>query len=325
MFTRRTLTVWTGIILLSSMFLMGEESAWAPGDVLYCEDVDGDGYGVRPALLCPFLGLLDCDDTNPAVHPRAPEVCNGIDDNCDSVIDVVDKDGDGYFDATPPCGGNDCNDNYSTVYPGATEICDGLDNDCDGIIPVVETDGDGDHYVACDPWTGTVSGILGGNDCDDSEPAVNPGVNESPYGDPVCADGLDNDCDTQTDSADNGCQQCSVAADCDDANPCTDDDCVDSLCSYTNNTLPCDDGDACTTNDTCDAGVCTGGPPLDGDSDGYVSDACPGGNDCLDSNADVNPGAIEGPPGDPTCSDGLDNDCDGQTDDAADPDCVVTQ
>src|SRR5262249_39057985 len=28
-----------------------------------------------------------CDDTNPAVHPGAPEVCNGIDDNCNGVID----------------------------------------------------------------------------------------------------------------------------------------------------------------------------------------------------------------------------------------------
>lgn len=324
MFTRRTLTVWTGIILLSCMFLMGEEAAWAPGDVLYCEDVDGDGYGVRPALLCPFVGLLDCDDTNPEINPGAPELCNGIDDNCDGVIDVVDADGDGHYAATPPCTGDDCDDSNPDVYPGATEICDGLDDNCDQAIPADETDADGDHYVECGPWAGTDPGIVDGGDCDGSNAAVNPGVNEAAYGDAMCEDGVDNDCDALIDMADNGCRQCSGPADCDDANPCTDDDCVDSVCSYTNNTSPCDDGDACTTGDTCADGVCTGGPPLDADSDGYVSDACPGGDDCLDSDASVNPGATEGPPGDATCSDGLDNDCDGLTDDAADPDCVAS-
>jgi hypothetical protein len=72
-------------------------------------------------------------------------------------------------------------------------------------------------------------------------------------------------------------------------------------------------------NDSCSAGVCSG-VPLDGDGDNYVSDAC-GGNDCDDGNAAVNPGATEGPSGDPTCSDTADNDCDGNTD-AADPDCT---
>ncbi len=323
MLTRRTLTVWTGIILLSSMFLMGQQTGWAPSDVLYCEDVDGDGYGVRPALLCPFVLYLDCNDLDPLVNPRAVEICNGIDDNCDDLIDVIDDDGDGFYSGVPPCAGNDCNDNDPSVHPGAVEACDGVDTDCDTIIPVDETDVDGDHYVECGPWAGTVYGILGGGDCDDSALSVNPGVSEAAYGDPICSDGLDNDCDTLIDIDDNQCQQCSLPTDCDDSNPCTDDDCVGFVCTNTDNTLPCDDADPCTTNDTCSAGVCTGGPLLDGDSDGYVSDACPGGDDCLDSNPNVNPGATEGPPGDPTCADGLDNECDGDTDDLEDLDCVA--
>ena len=40
---RRTLTVWTGIILLSALFMMGQEPGWAPSDVIYCEDMDSDG------------------------------------------------------------------------------------------------------------------------------------------------------------------------------------------------------------------------------------------------------------------------------------------
>ncbi len=56
-------------------------------------DVDDDGYG-EPE---------DCDDDDPLRRPGAAEVCNGVDDNCDGVIDenalltwYADGDGDGY-------------------------------------------------------------------------------------------------------------------------------------------------------------------------------------------------------------------------------------
>lgn len=51
--------------------------------------------------------------------------------------------------------------------------------------------------------------------------------------------------------------------------------------------------------------------PCDLDEDGYVSTACQGGNDCNDYDPSVNPGATE------ICNDGIDNDCDGDTDFAA--------
>jgi hypothetical protein len=41
-------------------------------------DQDGDG-----ATLCDF----DCVEGNAAIHPGASELCNGVDDNCDSVVD----------------------------------------------------------------------------------------------------------------------------------------------------------------------------------------------------------------------------------------------
>ena len=41
------------------------------------EDLDGDGYTAD----------VDCDDTDPEVHPDAPERCNGLDDDCDEVVD----------------------------------------------------------------------------------------------------------------------------------------------------------------------------------------------------------------------------------------------
>lgn len=59
---------------------------------------------------------------------------------------------------------------------------------------------------------------------------------------------------------------------------------------------------------------------LDGDGFAIEGGEC-GPIDCDDTDPDVNPGAIEGPEGDRSCFDGLDNDCDGLTDDGGDPDC----
>ncbi len=57
-------------------------------------------------------------------------------------------------------------------------------------------DQDGDSYV---------SDACGGDDCDDSDPAIHPGVIEESYGDPLCSDGADNDCDGLVDIEDSGC------------------------------------------------------------------------------------------------------------------------
>lgn len=124
-----------------------------------------------------------------------------------------------------------------------------------------------------------------------------------------------------------------------DSNPCTDTTCVSGTCTHTNDdTNPCDDSLYCTGAETCSAGTCNhAGDPctacdtcnegtnacditLDTDADGYISDACSGGDDCNDSAAAINPGALEGPSTQGTCTDTVDNDCDG-TIDAADTGC----
>ncbi len=159
---------------------------------------------------------------------------------------------------------------------------------------------------------GYVSRACGGPDCDDENRMVHPGVLESPYDDTVCSDGVDNDCNGRIDEEDAGCFHCDTAEDCDAGTPGTQPACVAGRCAYTDRPGPCDDGDACTVHDACFGGVCTG-DPLDGDGDGYVAGGC-GGDDCDDSLAGVHPGAREGPPEDPSCGDGVDNDCDGLTD-----------
>jgi len=115
---------------------------------------------------------------------------------------------------------------------------------------------------------------------------------------------------------------CTGDADCDDSNPCTDDVCdaVDG-CQYTDNTDPCDDGNACSDSDTCASGTCmAGSTDKDSDSDGYYDADCPGGDDCDDDDAAINPGATEDQSEPDSCTDGVDNDCDDLTDDD-DPAC----
>ncbi|MBM75313.1 MAG: hypothetical protein CMK59_07920 [Proteobacteria bacterium] len=102
-------------------------------------DFDGDG----------FISEEDCDDTDPMINPASIERCNGIDDDCDGVIDnnedgawFYDLDEDGYGSdlAEEDCSGTeqvvsrggDCDDSNAGVYPGSSNLLDGVDSDCNG-------------------------------------------------------------------------------------------------------------------------------------------------------------------------------------------------
>lgn len=64
-------------------------------------DLDGDGFkGALPGTVpgAPDSCGEDCDDTSPAAHPGAVEVCDSVDNDCNGVVD----DGSGY---APPAGG----------------------------------------------------------------------------------------------------------------------------------------------------------------------------------------------------------------------------
>ncbi len=111
--------------------------AAGPAPSTWYRDADADGYTdgttyngcVPPAGYVPSATPGDCNDGNATVHPNAPELCDGLDNDCDGVVPAneADSDGDGYMVCD-----DDCDDNNASVNPGATEICDGLDNDCDG-------------------------------------------------------------------------------------------------------------------------------------------------------------------------------------------------
>ena len=180
------------------------------------QDADGDGFGAKDeGSDCPegrVTDSSDCDDARIDVNPGVPEVCDGVDNDCNGVIDGditvwqdADGDGAGDPDSISRCGdpgtvtnSEDCDDTDPNIYLGALERCNHLDDDCDGVIDegeggdLIDMDGDGwgDDLLqtAC---TGAGYAEQGG-DCDDAQAEVHPGGAE------LC-DGLDNDCDGETD------------------------------------------------------------------------------------------------------------------------------
>jgi hypothetical protein len=333
-------------------------------------DSDGDGYG-DPAssdIDCDqpsgfVADSSDCDDGDAAQFPGADELCNGEDDDCDGDTDeddatdvqtwYADGDGDSYGDASvtdidcdQPSGfvadGSDCDDTDAAQYPGADELCNGEDDDCDGDtdeddatdVQTWYADSDGDSYgdasvtdIDCDQPSGFVADS---GDCDDADLTVNPAATE------LC-DGVDNDCDGDTDE-DDAADVSTWYADS-DGDGYGDAASTTAACSqptgHLGDATDCDDGDAAVNpgatelcngvDDDCDGSTDEGDAAdastwyADSDGDGYgepstAVDACaqPSGyladdSDCDDGDAAINPAATE-------ICDGADNDCDGSTD-----------
>jgi MYXO-CTERM domain-containing protein len=286
-------------------------------------DADGDGFGnisfVTYACSAPpgsVADASDCDDLEPLRFPGNPEVCDGLDNDCNGLVDdgigswwYRDADNDGYGNpadaqqgCTAPWGyiadNTDCHDGYPSDNPGAVEFCDGRDNDCDGMVdegvgPWRYADGDADGYgdasdsiPSCDPVPGRVSND---DDCDDGDPASYPGAFELPY------DGVDQDCD--------GVDLTDVDNDGYDGGLVGGTDCND----FDQRVHPgASEGGWCNgVDDDCDGRVDQGTNCSDDDGDGYTETA----GDCDDADPQVHPGRAELP------GNGVDDDCDGLSDD----------
>jgi putative metal-binding protein len=153
------------------------DTAIPPGEGGACPSVCDDGDACTDDVLlsagtcaasCSFTPLTVCAGrdgccppgcsyaTDPDCAPPV-EVCNGVDDDGDTLVDEgCDDDGDGFCDAamtvvgTPPAcpfGGGDCDDDIAAIHPGAAETCDNRDENCDGRID----DGNPGGGATCEP------------------------------------------------------------------------------------------------------------------------------------------------------------------------------
>lgn len=213
-----------------------------PEQRLYA-DLDGDGHGNPDAGVTAcgdsagyVASADDCNDTpdgGETIHPGAPEVCNGLDDNCNGQIDdgvavstwYQDNDRDGYGNPSitlQQCGqpqgyvasSSDCNDSDPNVHPktGGETACDGVDDDCNGVA-------DDSYNVgkSCTPQGTTCAGAWACS-ADHQSAVCNP--NPSTWYVDLDNDGYGN--------PDGGVQACSKpagyaagAGDCDDGDPYT--------------------------------------------------------------------------------------------------------
>ncbi len=243
------------LLVLAGCGASGDPSAHDSPDAAcatttYYPDVDGDGYGdmAKAVEACEApVGYIakggDCDDTDRAVHPGAPEICDGKDNDCNGKIDDADPDiatstqhayyrdadGDGFGDAqeqvmacAQPAGyvalSTDCNDADAAINPGAVEVCDHVDNNCNGLVdaddPAIDVstehafyrDGDGDGFgagAATMACDAPTGYVATGGDCNDADATSHPNAAE------VC-DGADNDCDGGIDGTAAAPNQCAA-------------------------------------------------------------------------------------------------------------------
>jgi hypothetical protein len=159
------------------------------------DDTDADG----------FSGAEDCGPADANIYPGAPDACGDlVDQDCTGGDQACegDTDGDGFV------GDDDCDNGSADVRPGATEFCDRIDNNCDGLIdngnPLAVSDDAQAEPERCGTFEEVGVCQLGFTVCSESAGqaihvcayAVSPSAE-------LC-DGLDNDCNNQTDEGNPG-------------------------------------------------------------------------------------------------------------------------
>ncbi|MBK9400863.1 MAG: putative metal-binding motif-containing protein [Bacteroidetes bacterium] len=249
-------------------------------------DLDGDTYGAGAPVACGVASNTDCNDAVAAINPGAAEVCNGIDDNCNGLTDdglvfityYADVDGDGFGNAA-----------------SSVSTCDGApagyvaDNtDCDD-AQLLYADLDGD---TCGAGAPVACGVASNTDCNDGVATINPGAAE------VC-NGIDDNCNGLTDD---GLVFITYYADVDGdgfGNAASSvSTCDGAPAGYVADATDCDDAQLSML--TWTVTLSGAGAPV---ACGVASNT-----DCNDAVAAINPGAAE------VCN-GIDDNCNGLTDD----------
>jgi hypothetical protein len=131
---------YTGTDNPATVVINGPIKQTALFDLLPCKDADGDGFGSTPGPSCVSSTESDCKDADPTVYPGAPQLCDGVNNDChnptwpDVPSSELDDDGDGLS----VCVG-DCDD---TVASCSVDCSDGNGNripDCRESAPPAPT------------------------------------------------------------------------------------------------------------------------------------------------------------------------------------------
>ena len=292
----------------------GDDGSTEEGCTVWADE-DGDGYGAGTALEledCDELpsGLVtnqdDCDDTSAAVNPAATETCNGIDDDCDDLVDdddddadlttgtvwYTDWDADGFGDPSAPVAAciqpadtvvddTDCDDSITAVNPGAVEVCNGADDDCDALVDDDDADVD---LTTGSTWYADA----------DSDGHGDPAVAVTACQQPSATVSDNTDCDDNSGAVSPSATEICNSID-DDCDTLVDDD--DPSVDTSTGTTFYVDSDADSYGGSSSLQACAL-------PSGYARN----GTDCDDGDTSVNPGASE------VCN-SIDDDCDALVDD----------
>ena len=295
------------------------------GILNFCDpDTDGDGDPDE----------TDCNPNDPEIHAEADEVCDGIDNNCDQLVDAQDpalvtidcalQEGVCEGVSTTQCVDGEwleCEaieyELYSEDYEKTESLCDGLDNDCDGLTDLQDPDitgecscgddlcNEGENCSSCAIDCGECVIECGDGVCSGAEDCINCAED--------CGPALPDDTCDSTECGDGTCgptENCtSCAADC---GACPDV-CGNGTCAASETCEICaEDCGECILN--CGDGVCIGtedcencpadcGPPMPNDTcDSTIcgDDTCGSAESCLTCDKDC--GACPEPCGNGICA-----------------------